>query len=346
MFRYCSMPDKLKTAQQVCPERLARLLAWIHRGSWILSGLLLALLSLCYWRRFDSCAAVTVYPPWCWTIAGLLITCGGFLHRRSLVSTALVVSWLVFLLAFADEPGSLVRTWLPMPQQSASLRVISLNCAGNHKAAREVIALKPDIVLFQESPAIKDLVALADQVFGPGDHIHCGPDASIVARGNVRFVEVPRQFRENFVHARVQNEQLTVDVICLRSFPSPVRMDLWSSDCWRAYRENRTKKRRQMKRIADYLDTIPSDRFVILGGDFNAPPGDAVFRLLRPRLLDSFAAAGRGWGATFLNQWPVLRIDQIWTSPQFRTISVSARKTRFSDHRMVIGDFAFDHFGN
>ena len=206
MFGYCSKPDELTTDQPVCPERLARFLAWIHRGSWILSGLLLALLSLYYWRRFDSCAAVTVYPPWCWTIAGLLITCGGFLQRRSLPSTALVASWLVFLLAFADEPGSLVRTWLPMPPQSARLRVISLNCDSNRKAAREVIALKPDIVLFQESPAIEDLVALADQAFGPGDHTHCGPDASIVARGNVRFVEVPRQFRENFVHARIQNE--------------------------------------------------------------------------------------------------------------------------------------------
>ena len=52
------------------------------------------------------------------------------------------------------------------------------------------------------------------------------------------------------------------------------------------------------------------------GGDFNCPPRDAVFRLLEPRLTDAFAAAGRGWGATIIefSGWPLIRIDQIWTS--------------------------------
>jgi endonuclease/exonuclease/phosphatase (EEP) superfamily protein YafD len=78
----------------------------------------------------------------------------------------------------------------------------------------------------------------------------------------------------------------------------------------------------------------------VLGGDFNSAAGDAVFRLLRPRLSDSFAVAGRGWGATFSNELPTLRIDQLWISQQLRAIAVSAHPTQFSDHRMVVADIS------
>jgi len=116
-------------------------------------------------------------------------------------------------------------------------------------------------------------------------------------------------------------------------------MDLWSPRCWEAFRENRERRRRQLNKIAKYVATIPADRPLVFGGDFNCPPGDAVLRLLRPRLTDSFTVAGRGWGGTIINDWPAIRIDQIWTSRQLAAVAVVARKTRFSDHRMVVGDF-------
>ena len=81
---------------------------------------------------------------------------------------------------------------------------------------------------------------------------------------------------------------------------------------------------------------------MIVGGDFNAPQGDAVFRLLRPKLHDAFAEGGRGWGNTILNDVPVLRIDQFWVSETFRSDSVVARGTRNSDHRMVICDLRLE----
>jgi len=73
-------------------------------------------------------------------------------------------------------------------------------------------------------------------------------------------------------------------------------------------------------------------------GDFNAPPDDAVFRLLRPRFADAYRRAGVGWGNTIVNDYPVLRIDQIWVSDQFSPRLVYARATEHSDHRMVICD--------
>ena len=86
------------------------------------------------------------------------------------------------------------------------------------------------------------------------------------------------------------------------------------------------------------LDHIEPDVPVVFGGDFNAPAGDALFSLARPRFHDTFAEGGRGWGNTVLNELPAERFDQIWSSACFRATSVIARKTVHSDHRMVVAD--------
>ena len=318
----------------------ASLIRIIRDGLLACSAVLLIFLWLCYWGRFDFCTAVTVYPPWCWAVGGLVITGIGFSRRLRAVSIALVAGWLLFVLSCSDSPASLLRAWMPRPQSPDSFRLITLNCAGIGEAAQEVVSLKPDIVLLQESPRPEELSALAEQLYGPGMHIHRGPDASIVALGEISIVNVTKEHRENFVHARVVLKGTSIDVISLRLLPSVFRMDLWSPRCWEAFRENRERRRQQLQKIAKYIETIPPDRPLIAGGDFNCPPGDAVLRLLRPRLSDSFTAAGRGWGGTIINDWPAIRIDAIWVSRQLRSVAVVARKTLFSDHRMVVGDFA------
>jgi vancomycin resistance protein VanJ len=83
---------------------------------------------------------------------------------------------------------------------------------------------------------------------------------------------------------------------------------------------------------------VSKDRAVIVGGDFNAPAGDAIFRLLRPFLKDSFGEAGTGWGNTALNSIPISRPDQIWISHPGAVFGARAQQTAHSDHRMVIAD--------
>jgi endonuclease/exonuclease/phosphatase (EEP) superfamily protein YafD len=119
----------------------------------------------------------------------------------------------------------------------------------------------------------------------------------------------------------------------------PFRIDLWSPNCWEAYRANRELQTTQLNAIAQQLSTVPEERAIVIGGDFNAPQGDAIYRVLRPRLQDSFARAGRGWGNTIINDFPALRIDQIWASDELQPQSVTAHKTENSDHRAVVADF-------
>jgi hypothetical protein len=260
------------------------------------------------------------------------------------VTATPVALWLIFLFASADSPGSLLRMWLPTPRKEANLRIISLNCASNPAAAREALALYPDIILFQESPSHEDLDAIAQEFFGPGNHVYWGVDASIVSRGEVTPVVIPGPLIGNFVHASVQLEGSSFDVISLRLFPSVFRMDLWSTSCWQAFRASRDTRRSELRKIVSYVKTIPAGAPLVLGGDFNAPPGDAVFRVLPQELSDSFHEAGRGWGGTIINDWPAIRIDQIWHTREIQPRAVIAQKTQFSDHRMVVGEyFIEDH---
>jgi endonuclease/exonuclease/phosphatase (EEP) superfamily protein YafD len=204
----------------------------------------------------------------------------------------------------------------------------------------EVETVRPDVVLFQESPSRDKLRKVGDSLFGDEASVLWGPDTSIVARRQLEPVAVPAEFRENFVHALLEADGATVNVISLRLFPCPVRLDLWRPRCWQVYRKDRQARRRQLETIARYVATIPDDEPIIFGGDFNAPAGDAVFRLLESRLADSFLAAGRGWGNTFMSGLPVLRIDQIWISRHVRPIAAYARGTQHWDHRMAVAELS------
>ncbi len=197
----------------------------------------------------------------------------------------------------------------------------------------------PDIVLLQESPGRKTVQKLGKDLFGSEAGVVRGVDASLIARGSVTPAALPASLQSAFVQARVRLTSGTeVEVFSMRLVPAVFRLDLWSPGRWREQSENRRGRRDQLRAVANRFGSIPDGVPVILGGDFNAPQSDAVFRLLRPRLHDTFLEGGRGWGNTIVNDIPCLMIDQVWASGAFLAASVVARRTRNSDHRMVICD--------
>ncbi|MDB5350643.1 MAG: Metal-dependent hydrolase, endonuclease/exonuclease/phosphatase family [Planctomycetota bacterium] len=316
------------------------------RGVPVAASLLLGLgLAIGYGTRPDACAAITVFPVWVWLVPGLLLAVLGMRRRSGRKNWLLPGLWLLFLLAMADEPRSLCRaipwpaalSWESRPDGEA-VRVISLNCAiGNRLAAGEVARYRPDIVLLQESPNRAEVEGLARRLFGDEAGFVHGVDASLIARGRVVPANLPANLRGIVVQARVTLASgRDIEVISTRLLPAVFRLDLWSPDCWREQADNRRARREQLRAINRRIASVSVP--VILGGDFNAPQGDAVFRLLSPKLHDAFAQGGRGWGNTITDGFPALRIDQIWVSDAFHARSVVARKTEHSDHRMVICD--------
>jgi endonuclease/exonuclease/phosphatase (EEP) superfamily protein YafD len=229
--------------------------------------------------------------------------------------------------------------WQVTRFQQHGLRIISLNCGAEAtaQAGEEVAQYSPDIVFFQESPGPDMLDQLSRRLYGPDALFAYYPDCGIIARGELvrRFKNAPGQYVA--LQLRLPDKK-ELALISLHTV-SPVRhRDIISPTNFREQTENRQERREQLKVIASQISRIPANLPIIVGGDFNAPQGDAIYRYLQPRLHDTFKIAGIGWGNTVFNEHPFLRIDEIWTSDDFKVISVRAAKTKHSDHRMVICD--------
>jgi len=236
----------------------------------------------------------------------------------------------------------MIRAVLRHPSQTTGqmLRVVTLNCAGGSSAAAaEVARFHPDIILWQEIPSPPEIRRLTKKILGPRAEVVMGLDTAIAARGRVEAQMLPREMQRFCAQARVHfSDGREMAVASLHLMTPPLRVDLWSPDCWKSQSQQRQIQREQLQSIGTRLAKISTTMPVIVGGDFNMPQGDAVLRLLQPRLQDSFRLGGLGWGDTITNEFPLLRIDQIWVSSAFTVRGVRAYHTRYSDHRMVVCD--------
>lgn len=316
----------------------------------VLSALLCGLVAAAYFIRPDALAAATVFPIWAWLVPGVLLAGLGYARESRRFACVVFATWLSMLAASADAPLALLRfaaTTSPGPaaggERGRVLRVISLNCGGgNLRAVEELAVYQPDLLLLQESPGRTQLEEAAKKLFGDEAAVVWGANASIVARGKLSAQPLPQNVSPNAVRAVWQiAEPIELDVISLRLEPALVRIDLWSPDCWQSQTANRRKRRGQLQAIVREIEGHPSQAPPLIGGDFNAPSDDAVFRLLAPLGRDAFISAGRGWGNTITNEFPFLRIDQIWLGEELLPVDVVAVKTKHSDHRAVVCDLRF-----
>lgn len=291
-----------------------------------------------YTSRPDALAAVTVFPPWLWLAPGVVLSALHWRQRWPLA--AFLVMWVGYGLVTADEAPALLRSCRSRPTVAAPvLRLVSLNCAaGDEAAAAEVTAYRPDVVLLQESPARAAVEKLGARLFGDEAVCLWSADASLLVRG--RLVE-PVAVPDCAVLARVRLAAgREVALGSLRLTPPLVRADLWNPACWREQRLNREARTAQAREFAAALERLPESLPRLVGGDCNAPAGDRALRCWGPGLRDCFVSAGRGWGDTHLNDFPILRLDQVWASRQFVALSVTAHRTVNSDHRLVLGEVA------
>jgi endonuclease/exonuclease/phosphatase family metal-dependent hydrolase len=317
------------------------------RRNWALaiSAVCCGAVSVCNWTQPDWLAAVTLVPAWCWLVPGLALTVYGMNRTHKLRCISVAILWVGYAGLFVEEIHSLVRTgsrptaeWQVARERGRAIRVVSLNCyVANPRSAAEVAQFEPDIVLLQESPSREHLQHLAREVFGDGGSFLWGGDTSILANGRIQPGTVDPS--SHFVHATVELPGgVELDVISVRLHPPVFRLDFWDSGFWIDHRNNRVKHRDQILDVMQVVAGIPQSAHLIVGGDFNAPPLDAALSPLRQRLFDTFTEAGRGWGNTGTNDYPLFRVDQIWATRSATAETVTAQKTIHSDHRMVVCD--------
>lgn len=288
----------------------------------------LLFLSAAYFWPTDALYAITIWPPFVWAGLAFVLSLAGFRRHRTRAQWLLLFAWFSFWTGFGEE-----KLWIPSRAfefyDSESHKFVTLNCAGGSvEAAQEALDRNPAILLLQESPSRKELEKLADS----GYSLISGPDASIMVDGKGRLdaIELPRG-TSNFVAgvARLYNQE-PILVVSLRLQPPIFRLDYWSPDCWQAYTENRERRRAEFAEIMRFIKPHAEKvKWVVIGGDFNTPPDSGTFAPLSGWLTD----ASRDSGYTATNEFPMARIDQIWTN--IYCFSSRAYQTKNSDHRLV-----------
>ncbi len=85
-----------------------------------------------------------------------------------------------------------------------------------------------------------------------------------------------------------------------------------------------------------------TDYPIIICGDFNDVPGSYVYNTVKGNLLDPFVSKGLGFGRTYRNIMPTLRIDYIlYDGDYLQPNSYRSPDVNLSDHLPVIVDFSF-----
>lgn len=97
----------------------------------------------------------------------------------------------------------------------------------------------------------------------------------------------------------------------------------------------------RMDQAQDLVDW-ESDRGrpIIVAGDFNTPPAGHVYGLLSGPWQDAFSESGLGWGFTYPATFPLLRIDHIFHSADWRAVTSRVGNAPGSDHRPLLAELA------
>lgn len=295
----------------------------------------------CIWRP-DALAALTLIPAWCWLVAGLVSTLPAWRLRHRRVAGTLVVLWIAFAVGWVEELSSVVRLVTVAVRsrafpESPGLRIVTLNCDSNERCIADLQRVKPDVVLLQEAPGKQALTKMTDELFGEVGSFVAGGDTAILARGAIRESFVDRS-KHYVVGSVVLLDGREFRCVSLRLAPPPSRLDFWNGGFWSDHRALRNLHRRQLRQIMTHVHERVGSPPLVVGGDFNTVGLDRALDELRPKLTDAFDGRGTGWGATGTNDWPLFRVDQIWSDSGLVPIQVFAKKTTSSDHRLVVCD--------
>lgn len=309
---------------------------------------------ICFGGRWDKTAAITIIPIWVWSIFGLSLAVPAWVVVRGRLAAGAAALWTLTLLVCPDEWRGLWRTALsdiplPTPDRAPAaspshFRVVTLNCrSSNLRSARQAAAWNPDVMLLQEMrghPA-GPLGVLARELWGSDASMVFGYDTAILARGRLTpSAHTPPGQGQQFVQATLtlpDGRTLEIASVHLQGHVTDLR--LWNWRTWRAHAQNQRRHRLYMADVMMRSLAFAGDRPCLIGGDFNSPAGDRTFQTLQSRFQDAFAEAGIGWGNTFRNDWPVLRIDQIWATHSLHPHAARAVASQHSDHRLVVVDY-------
>ena len=296
----------------------------------------------------DFLAAFTVFPVWFWGGIGLSLSVVAFCFLRAPLSLIVTAVWAITLSVAMDEAKALSNFNHPkiavertvMLDGQRVIRIATVNCAnfGFGDPVEDLKNWDPDIVLLQQVFPHR-VKLIAEILYGGGGDFRAYQTNGVVTRFEIRREVRNPMLRDQQVTVRLP-EGTEIEVVNVHLATAATDMRLWSSKSRALHRENRDLRRKELSYVLQVLEQTSSfpNTPTIFGGDFNSGATDIVHRQLNRDFDDTFTKVGRGWGNTFHRRFPIHRIDQIYSTRQFRPVSCGVVVSKKTDHRMVVAD--------
>jgi len=345
------MPPRPESTSASKPSQPGGVADLLRQLWWTFTVASVAALAVIYSARPDVLAGMTVFPIWVWGLGPLFVSFLGTLRKKRPLGLAFLL-WLILLTMYVDSPQAWVRGVVhPAPQERTEtrpgyLRVITINIHHNTLALRDLVRYEPDLILVQETVSEQELIDVAGSLFDDGGHVLWNRDCALISRYPLERVELDKVLRGNALSAIAQlpeadgGQRICVNVV--HAYSQPFRFDMHKPEFWTAYYDRRLLQLKLMETITRDIPNVDQFDAYLVGGDFNAPPGDAIFSRLPKQLEDTFSRCGVGWGRTIANDLPLIRIDQLWVNQQLTPLTCAAFPSAGSDHRGVVADYLIE----
>lgn len=328
----------------------------LGRGSrvfWLLSGLNLITLVGLWWletvfaERHWLVTAMTYVPQHPLGIVTVGLIAWALIARDARAVLANLPALALFALFFMgmNVPW---RAMLVGKPDGTPLRVVTYNIRNDPATLASMRNLKPDLICAQESDALDD-PHLSRQSLISGYESVTWDELTVISRYPIRSHRAvrlppseppsqPQPTNQLFLEALIEVRGVMVRVINVHVWTPDIlgrlpryadlglrrRVTQFSSNRWN-----------EVNRVLAGIDWAAP---VIVCGDFNTPPRGALYNALGSRLTDAFASAGWGPGYTYSAQWPLLRIDYVWTTDRVSATRAFVFDDRISDHRVLVTD--------
>jgi endonuclease/exonuclease/phosphatase family metal-dependent hydrolase len=275
---------------------------------------------------------------------------------RRYLWTQLVAGVVAFVPFMGFVPPRLARPSDTAPR----LRVLSFNVntafGGTQLIADEIAAHSPDIALLQEGPYYNG--QLLDALRAHFPYVQSSTQFIVASRyplvssnepKSVRFygrLHAPGFMRYVFETPLGSLVVYSVHptsprgVLHLRQFRAALHQletgELFAGDPELDVASNAGLRALQIGTAAEaaQVESLP----VLIAGDTNLPGLSTIFREHLSRFNDGFAAVGWGFGYTYTNKHPFLRLDRILVSDKLGFVSFQVACPGVSDHLCVVAD--------
>lgn len=298
-----------------------------------------------------------------WLIAAILLTLLGLLYRNrmlrfNLIVLALGIPFALRLFAFNS----------PNPTSSGALRITSFNTHALGGVPKHNTS--EDIEHFLDT-SNTSCAALIEWRFNMGKiskklypfQYNIRPRANqdngilmvskypIVNSGLVTF-KTPSYNMAGYIDIRVNDQTIRVYGIHLETtriksyhFHNLKRLEFDSvytenaKNIIQRLRYSMQLRAEQVETLKVHMEECPYPSIII--GDFNDTPQSYAYQQLRMRKKDAFAEAGKGFEATFLKPFPLLRIDHILYDNSLDCVGYYSTDDIYSDHKLIFAQLDF-----